>query len=212
MTSLLTTAVDESCQSGGGTLRGRRRSSVHPLSAVPRLFFSQSNSARQVSSDRPDENAVADDIEPTPWLPDTLADSKSAAQAISGPSPQSKEPAKEISPLRHAHVSDYAPKMIVPRHQDSLGSTIDYSLCSTSVSPRTPSPPTGMNSRKGSYDDLLSNMHTLQRYSGAVHERERKEKFERMKWRLAAGYFAFFMCGWGDGSTYFWDSFSDSYH
>jgi len=26
-------------------------------------------------------------------------------------------------------------------------------------------------------------------------------QFERMKWRLAAGYFAYFMCGWGDGGT-----------
>jgi len=26
---------------------------------------------------------------------------------------------------------------------------------------------------------------------------------ERKNWRLAAGYFAFFMCGWGDGSKSF---------
>jgi len=27
-----------------------------------------------------------------------------------------------------------------------------------------------------------------------------EETPERKSWRLAAGYFAFFMCGWGDGS------------
>lgn len=196
MTSLLTTAVDESCQSSS-TLRGRRRSSVHPLSAVPRLFFSsQPNTTRQASSGQPDENAVVDDIELTPQIPGTLTEGTPGGQV----SPQSKGSVEEISPLRHAHMSDYAPKMTIPKHQDSLRSSIDFSSCSATISPRDSTPPTRRNSRKGSYDnESLSNTHSLQHYGGAVQDQER---FERMKWRLSSGYFAFFMCGWGDGSTY----------
>lgn len=196
MTSLLTTAVDESCQSSG-ILRGRRRSSVRSFSAVPRFFSSQSNTTRQASSSHLDENPIADDIELAPQLSGTLVDGTSGGQATSGLSPQPKGLGKEISPLRHAHLSDYTSKMTVPKHrpQNSLGAPVDFSLCSTPVS-GTSTP--RMNSRKGSYDDLFSNTHSLQDYGGMVQD---QEKFERMKWRLAAGYFAFFLCGWGDGSA-----------
>lgn len=191
MTSLLTTAVDESCQSSG-ILRGRRRSSVRSFSAVPRFFSSQSNTTRQASSSHLDENPIADDIELAPQLSGTLVD------GISGLSPQPKGLGKEISPLRHAHLSDYTSKMTVPKHrpQNSLGTPVDFSLCSAPVSGT--STPMRMNSRKGSYDELFSNTHSLQDYGGMVQD---QEKFERMKWRLAAGYFAFFLCGWGDGSA-----------
>ncbi|KAF9451801.1 MFS general substrate transporter [Macrolepiota fuliginosa MF-IS2] len=104
------------------------------------------------------------------------------------------------TPLSHAHMSDYASKMIVPRHQDSLGSTIEFPVPSNSVSPRGSNTTTAVNSRRGSYDNLLANLPVLQRSSGPDIT-EKKETFERMKWRLAAGYFAYFMCGWENGIT-----------
>lgn len=192
MSSLLTTAVDESCQSN--TLRGRRRSSVHPLSTVPRLFLStHPTSTHQPYSDSPDESALSDEIELVSRTTSVFPENGSKARAtlLSRPTVSTTE----ISPLLHAHVSDYAPKMIVPRHQDSIGSSIECSVPSTSISPQSSNPTSTVNSRRGSYENLLFNSPVLRRDDG-----ERRETFERMKWRLAAGYFAFFMCGWGDGS------------
>lgn len=195
MTTWLTTAVDESCQSNGG-LRGRRRSSVHPLAAVPRLFFPTQTSAtgHQAPSNYSDESALEDEIELAP----RAADTSRAGGLLASSQPAT--PVTVISPLSHAHVSDYASKMIVPRHQDSTGSTTDYKVPQTPPSRQDSAPTTAVNSRKGSYDDFVSNMPVLQQSSVPADGGGTKATFERMKWRLTAGFFAYFMCGWGDGS------------
>ncbi|KXN83561.1 Bypass of stop codon protein 6 [Leucoagaricus sp. SymC.cos] len=187
MTTLLTTAVDESCQMNG-VLRGRRRSSVHPLSAVPRLYFAPHSTAEPLS----DGSALADDIELVPKASDPLPGDLPAPLETS---------VAHISPLSIAHVSDYAPKMVVPRHQDSTGSSM-LNLEMTSL-PTTPSgfTPTASSSRKGSADNLMSYFPPPEGGDGTVGGGREKETFERKKWRLAAGFFAFFMCGWGDGIT-----------
>ena len=60
------------------------------------------------------------------------------------------------------------------------------------VSSPSPSSPTGtVPSRK-------SSVTILPRTS-----EEDAAKFERLKWRLASAYFAYFLCGWGDGGSHF---------
>lgn len=193
MTTLLTTAVDESYQING-TLRGRRLSSVHPLTAIPRLLFTPHS-----ASDYFGESVVDDDVEVTSWTSDT-------APAGVPPGPTSAPVVAHISPLSHAHVSDYASKMIVPRHQDSTGgSHVELEMTSLPPTPGGSSTvttgTTAVNSRRASCEVLLgSSTPTAEWSKGPLAFGEVKEPSERMKWRLAAGYFAFFMCGWGDGS------------
>jgi hypothetical protein len=193
MATWLTTAVDESCHSNG-EFRGRRRSSAYPLNSVPRLFFpSQNSGVYQASQKWADESALEDEIELTPSdaglltsTGDLSASSELDSRTI------------EISPLSHAHVSDYAPKLTVPRHQDSKGKTADYKEPSTPISGPNSTPTTAVNSRKGSYEELTSG--TRHASSEPTDGGGATRRFERMKWRLAAGFFAYFMCGWGDGS------------
>ncbi|KAF5356364.1 hypothetical protein D9756_004239 [Leucocoprinus leucothites] len=194
MTTLLTTAVDESCQVNG-TLRGRRRSSVHPLSAVPRLFFTPQPPSES-SSGYFDESAVADDPEVTSWTSDTSPGGGTTLLA------SARSTVAHISPLSHAHFSDYASKMVVPRHQNSSG-VAEFEMTSLPSTPGasssvTTAVNTTVNSRKASFE----NDRTIPPQPERVPNfGEVKETLERMKWRLTAGYFAFFMCGWGDGIT-----------
>lgn len=202
MTSLLTTAVDESCHNN---LRGRRRSSVHPLSAVPRLFTgvqATQSSAYTCSSysNSIDECAVSDDIELT-----STSASFSLPAVNEGSYPPSRPTIPNLSPLSHAHMSDYAPKMIVPRHHDREStksfSARDYSSVSSPTSATaTPYPTTAANSRKPSLDDFGTATNSLVLVANI--ERKERGREERMRWRLAAAYFAYFMCGWGDGGKF----------
>jgi hypothetical protein len=111
----------------------------------------------------------------------------------------------QISPLSHAHVSDYATKMVVPRHHGCSGSTIDFNLISSPTTPQSSSSTTAVHSRKGSYDDLALKNPLSEGY-GVIPAISEVKTVERMKWRLAAGYFAFFMCGWGDGGKLIGDN------
>ncbi|EKM83426.1 hypothetical protein AGABI1DRAFT_123756 [Agaricus bisporus var. burnettii JB137-S8] len=194
MATWLTTAVDESCHTNG-EFRGRRRSSVYPLTSVPRLFFpSQSNAVHQASENYQDESALEDEIELTPRDADPLTNTGNLFA-----SSKLDSPAIEISPLSHAHVSDYASKLTVPRHHDSKGKTADYKEPPTPILGQESTPTTAVSSRKGSYDELISG--TTRASTEPVDGGGTTRPFERMKWRLAAGFFAFFMCGWGDGIT-----------
>jgi hypothetical protein len=205
MATWLTTAVDESCHSNA-EFRGRRRSSVYPLTSVPRLFFpSQNSAAHQTSEKYLDESALEDEIELTPRDADPLTDmgDLSASSKLDSPT-------IEISPLSHAHVSDYAPKLTVPRHQDSKGKMADYKEPPTPILGQDSTPTTAVSSRKGSYDDLISG--TRHTSSEPADGGGTTRRFERMKWRLAAGFFAYFMCGWGDGSKLTGSSFLSDFH
>lgn len=87
-------------------------------------------------------------------------------------------PAVVLFPPR-AHVADRLFNAISPRHSDA---SLPIVSTDTTTSPVTSSPPS--ITRKGSMvsDDLPD-----------------QTEIERLKWRLASGYFAYFMCGWGDG-------------
>ncbi|KAK2462068.1 hypothetical protein APHAL10511_006531 [Amanita phalloides] len=91
----------------------------------------------------------------------------------------------QISPLTipsipsNAHLPDLATKFTIPRHFDTKSSPIDVST------PSTPS-----LSRKPSFTELLHG-----------NDRPSTPELKRLKWRLAAGYFTYFLCGWGDGVT-----------
>ncbi|PPR07674.1 hypothetical protein CVT24_003817 [Panaeolus cyanescens] len=83
-----------------------------------------------------------------------------------------------------AHVADRSSKIITSHHSNV---SLPILNTDTTATPMTSSPPSA--SRKTSiasdYDDDPAN----------------PCKMERLKWRLASGYFAYFMCGWGDGVT-----------
>ncbi|KAF8640884.1 hypothetical protein AX17_000532 [Amanita inopinata Kibby_2008] len=163
MSTLLRPVVLDSCQT---VLRGRRRSSIHPINAVPRLFATSFTSDDVVIADEP---TVVDPLE-----------AKSSGvlnfQDLYSPS---------LSPPSNAHLPDLATKITIPRHCDAP-TVISPSDASTlpSSSPVTPGP-----SRTASWAELIPEGH------GPL------QNSERSKWRLAAGFFAFFLCGWGDGVT-----------
>jgi hypothetical protein len=83
-----------------------------------------------------------------------------------------------LSPLSDVHVSDYFTCTVVPRHNTSAANlhSSDTLLTTTTL------PPCGLPSRKSS-DDVITVSLNL----------------EHLKWRLASGFFAYFLCGWGDG-------------
>ncbi|TFK41367.1 major facilitator superfamily domain-containing protein [Crucibulum laeve] len=176
MSSLLRPVVIETCQT---SLRSRRRSSINPLAAVPRLLASNSSDVEgSAISDEPNktsEVALGVDCAPKPAIP-------------------------RLSPLLNAHMPDYASKITVPRHHDTLPTLEMYEISS----PSSTSPPTAIESRKASFLDFHEGTTTL------------SPKLERMRWRLASGFFAYFMCGWGDGVTgtvlpYFMSEFNLSF-
>ena len=90
-----------------------------------------------------------------------------------------------LSPVADAHISDYESKITIPRHN-----TLHMLATSDASSPISTSPhPAG---RK------LSSFTTLIGESKPV-----LVKLERLRWRLASGFFAYFVCGWGDGGKLF---------
>ena len=88
-----------------------------------------------------------------------------------------------LSPVTDAHMSDYESKTTIPRHNTlHMIATCDHCDASspTSTSPHSVG-------RKLSFTALIGE-------SGPV-----LVKLERLRWRLASGFFAYFICGWGDG-------------
>lgn len=96
--------------------------------------------------------------------------------------------APTISPLSHVRTSEYDTTVAVPRHGSRRDSVIrpysDYSSCSTS-------PSTAVNSRAPSPTKELDEK--VEEVLAPVHD--------RLKWRLASGFFALFVGGWADGGT-----------
>jgi hypothetical protein len=89
-----------------------------------------------------------------------------------------------LSPVTDAHKSDYESKITIPRHHNTLH--MIAASDSSSPSPISSHPA----DRKLSFTALI---------------RESKPipvKLERLRWRLASGFFAYFICGWGDGSKF----------
>ena len=90
-----------------------------------------------------------------------------------------------LSPVTDAHMSDYESKITIPRHHNTLHmiTTSD----SSSPTPTSPHPAEG-------------------KLSFTVFTGESKPvlvKLERLRWRLASGFFAYFIFGWGDGGKLF---------
>lgn len=90
-----------------------------------------------------------------------------------------------LSPVTDAHMSDYESKITIPRHHHTLIMT----ATSDSSSP-TPTSPQPANCK-------LSFMTLIGENKPVI------VKLERLRWRLASGFFAYFICGWGDGSKLF---------
>lgn len=161
MTSLLRPIVLDPCQT---TIRGRRRSSVHPLNTMPRLL--------SVTSTGTDECAISDDSNVLD-TPDTAASETKSSYFYSPPS---------LSPLSDAHISDYFTSTAAPRHKNSAPPL--YNIDSPSLTSTLA--PSGLPRLKTSS-------------TNAKDESSYSPSHESMKWRLASGYFAYFLCGWGDG-------------
>ncbi|KAF9014961.1 major facilitator superfamily domain-containing protein [Cyathus striatus] len=146
MSSLLRSTIIGAYQN---TLRGRRRSSIHPLEAVPRLF-----------SGFPEGSAISDDSG-APEVHHTVLTAPSSV-----------------------HMSDYATKITIPRHFNS-SPAIDRTEISSPSSATSPT--------------IACNSKTL--LSPPASTVSGIPVVERVQWRLASGYFAYFMCGWGDAIT-----------
>jgi hypothetical protein len=84
-----------------------------------------------------------------------------------------------LSPLSDVHVSDYFTCTVVPRHGTSTANLHS----SDTLLPTALPPSRGLSSRKSSDGVLTVSSLNL----------------EHLKWRLASGFFAYFLCGWGDG-------------
>lgn len=102
--------------------------------------------------------------------------------------------------VKQAHLPDHTSKVYI---------TTDLRPLST---PQTPDadtpfstvPSTAVPSRKPSMVTLSDGIPRLE-----SHE----PKMERLNWRLASGFFAYFMCGWGDGGILvFFFAYSESIH
>jgi len=94
--------------------------------------------------------------------------------------------APTLSTPSHVQLPDRASKVNIARHYDSL-QAINTSQISPSSSPLTPMLGTDKTSL-----NLLSNGEPDPTYM----------KLERLRWRLASGFFAYFICGWGDGGGF----------
>lgn len=194
MSTLLATAVDEGCQAKG-FLRGRRRSSVYPLSAIPRVFstIQLTTAPLESGSDHYNDSAVVDD-------PEAISCTFDASPGDSINSPVASM--AHVLSLSYAHVSDHASNVIVPRHSKS------FAPAGMSSSPPTPGESskatitmnTVVSSTSGYSEPLGVDVVPPEQLAELPELSEVEKTPERKNWRLAAGYFAFFMCGWGDGS------------
>ena len=95
--------------------------------------------------------------------------------------------APTLSTLTHVQLPDHASKVNIARHYHSLPNVNP----SQASSPSASSPPTPIDSDKTSLM-LLSN-------GEPDHTRL---KVVRLRWRLASGFLAYFLCGWGDGGGF----------
>lgn len=90
-----------------------------------------------------------------------------------------------ISPLSHVRMSESATTVTVARHQSLASESRQYS----DSSPCSSSPTTAVNSRAPS---PIKGINT-------EYEHDLSRVQDRLKWRLASGFFAVFLGGWADG-------------
>jgi len=100
-----------------------------------------------------------------------------------GLSPSSADSLPPLSPLAHVQLPDYAPRITIPRHSDKVPAigTDPYDM---------PSLPYNA--------PLAITLESPQKSSLSVAD-EDDCTMERSRWRLASGFFAYFLLGWGDG-------------
>lgn len=163
MSWLLRTVALESCET---TLRGRRRSSIRSLAAIPRITSATSFAA--------DDSAISDEA--------NVIENNQSPSAVTTPYSQSPT-TPSLSPLSDAHVSDYFTSTAVPRHKTSTPILHSVEIQSPTITLQ----PSSLPSRRSSSANLISGP------SGTP------PNLELLKWRLASGFFAYFLCGWGDG-------------
>lgn len=87
-----------------------------------------------------------------------------------------------ISALECVQLPDHAPRITVPRHYHKP-SEIDNNT--VSLLPYSFSPVSAC----GNQERLLL----------SVSGKSEETNTEKIRWRLASGFFAYFLCGWGDG-------------
>jgi hypothetical protein len=163
MSALLWPVVIDPCQTN---LRGRRRSSVHPLNAIPRLFTTATLPTDDVEA-ACDGPTVVD-------LPETEFSGFNVIQTL---------PLTNPCLPSNAHLPDLATKFTIPRHSDGATSPVDV------YTPTTPSPIISSSDHAAfTSEPFLEKLYTPQ-------------ETERSRRRLAAGFFTYFLCGWGDGGT-----------
>jgi hypothetical protein len=83
-------------------------------------------------------------------------------------------------------MSDYESKIIIPRHHNTL-----HMLAMSDASSPTSTPPHSAGRKLSSFTTLIGDSKPV------------LVKLERLRWRLASGFFAYFICGWGDGGKLF---------
>ena len=90
-----------------------------------------------------------------------------------------------LSPVTNAHMSDYESKITIPRHHNTLHMIATFDASSpTSTSPHPASRKLSFTALDGESKPALV-------------------KLERLRWRLASGFFSYFICGWADGGKLF---------
>jgi len=109
-----------------------------------------------------------------------LVDDDDQSEGLS-PSPTDSLP--PLSPLVHAQLPDHEPRITIPRHGDKVPAfnTNVYDVPSLPyISPHATTPESPQKSSLSvAYEDDCT--------------------MERIRWRLASGFFAYFLLGWGDG-------------
>ena len=107
-----------------------------------------------------------------------LDDDDQSEELLRPPSPTDSLP--PLSPLVNAQLPDHASRTIIPRHDDKVP------VINTDVY-HMPLP----------YNTSLATV--SQKSSLSVNDEDNCTIMERIRWRLASGFFAYFLLGWGDG-------------
>lgn len=157
-------------ESGETTLRGRQRSSIHSLATIPRMTSAPSFAA--------DDSAISDKA--------IVIENKESSCSVTTPRSQSPV-TPSLSPLLDAHVSDYFTSTAVPRHKTSVPILPSAEILSPTVSLQLSSV---SNRRPSSGNPINLSANPSGPSAGSL---------ELLKLRLSSGFFAYFLCGWGDG-------------
>ena len=92
----------------------------------------------------------------------------------------SPSPTDSLSPLAHAQLPDHVSRITIPRHGDKVNTDINAVPSLPYINPLATTPESPQKSSLSvGYEDGFT--------------------MERIRWRLASGFFAYFLLGWGDG-------------